>query len=93
MRDYTVKTPDQLAPLLRSFRKARGLNQSSAATLIGTTQQAISAIERDASSTSIERFIKLLAALDVELVLRDNRTTKTEGSPRQAGQSKTTGKW
>jgi HTH-type transcriptional regulator/antitoxin HipB len=73
MRDYTVRTADQLTSLLRSFRNRRGKGQSQIAIELGTTQQEVSRLERDPAATSVERLMKVLAALEVDLVLRDRK--------------------
>jgi HTH-type transcriptional regulator/antitoxin HipB len=90
MRDYTVRTADQLTSMLRSFRNRRGKAQSEIAVQLGTTQQEISRLERDPIAMSVERLMKVLAALDVDLVLRDR---KSEADlPNQSG-SPTSERW
>lgn len=69
--DYVLRTSDQLRPILQGFRKARHCTQSELAGRLGISQQALSAIERDPDSVSVGRLMQLLAALDVEIVLRD----------------------
>jgi HTH-type transcriptional regulator/antitoxin HipB len=73
MRDYPVRTEDQLAIFLQSFRKARGLTQAELAVRLGITQQTLSDMERNAASASAGRLMRVLAALEVDLVLRDKR--------------------
>ena len=73
MKDYPIRTDAQLAMLLRSFRKARGLTQAQLAKEMGVTQQTLSSAERNAASMSVGRLTRLLSALGVELVLRDTR--------------------
>jgi HTH-type transcriptional regulator / antitoxin HipB len=75
MQDFAVRAPSQLGTLIAGFRKARQLSQQALAAKLGSTQQAVSAFERDASPGSVERLMKTLAALDVELVLRDRRAS------------------
>ena len=67
---FAVRSADQLPGLLQGFRKAAGLTQAQVATRLGVTQQTLSALERNASSVSAARLMKLLAVLGVELVLR-----------------------
>lgn len=69
MKDFPVRTPQQLPSLLQSFRKARGLTQADVAQRLGVTQQTLSALERNAESVSVERLMRLLAILEVELTL------------------------
>jgi HTH-type transcriptional regulator / antitoxin HipB len=83
--EYVIRTPAQLGPILKSRRQQRGLTQSSAASTVGLKQPTVSALETDASRSSVETLYKLLSALDLELVLRDKqaesakrRSTKRE---------------
>ena len=45
--DYLISIPDQLAPQLRSLRKARRLSQADLALKLGVSQSRIVAIERN----------------------------------------------
>lgn len=69
--EYILRTADQLRPILKGFRNARGYSQTELAGRLGITQQALSALEREPDSASVGRLMQLLAALDVEIVLRD----------------------
>lgn len=71
MADYPVRTDQQMALLIRSFRKARGLTQADLAQAQGVTQQAASAFERNPSAASVGRLLRTLSAMGVELVLRE----------------------
>jgi len=89
MQDFVVHTPDQLGPLVASFRRARHMSQAELARKLGTTQQAISKLEQDPTVVSVERLMKTLAALGVELVLRDTRSIQV-GSRKTASDSSVT---
>ncbi len=80
MSEFPVRTPDQLPGLLQSFRKASGLTQADVAARLGVTQQTLSALERNATTVSAGRLMKVLGILGVELVLR-----KSSGAQPQAG--------
>lgn len=82
MEDFSVRTPDQLPGLLQSFRKASGLTQADVAARLGITQQTLSALERNATTVSAARLMKLLSILGVELVLRSR-----SGAPPPSGSS------
>jgi HTH-type transcriptional regulator / antitoxin HipB len=82
MQDYAVRAPSQLATLIAGFRKARKLSQRELASRLGTVQQSVSAFEREPGPASIERLLKTLAALDVELVLRDRQAPSPAGARR-----------
>lgn len=69
--DYPVAIPDQLAPHLRSLRKARGLSQMQLALQLEVTQSRIAAIESKPSVVSMGQLVDLLRVLGVQLVLRD----------------------
>lgn len=71
MRDYPVRTEQQIALLIKSFRKAKGLTQGDLAHALGVTQQTASALERNPATASVSRFMRTLSALGVELVLRE----------------------
>lgn len=75
--DYTLQLPDQLAPHLRALRKSRGLSQAALASKLGLTQSRIAAIERNPAALGAGQLLRVLSALDVQLVLRDTRTTNT----------------
>jgi HTH-type transcriptional regulator/antitoxin HipB len=67
---YPIKTPQQLGAVLQGFRKQRGLTQAQVARTGGLLQSAVSELELDSSTASLNRIFKLLAALDLELVVR-----------------------
>jgi len=71
MADYPVRTDQQMALLIKSFRKARGLTQADLALAQGVTQQAASAFERYPSAASVGRLLRTLSAMGVELVFRE----------------------
>lgn len=73
--DYLIKTPDQLGSVLKGFRRDRDLTQAQVGGLVGLPQNAISEIEADPGRTSVSRVFKLLAALDLDLVVRPRQRT------------------
>lgn len=70
MSDLVLKHPQQLAPLLRALRAQAGLSQAQLAGRLGVTAQAISRLEQRPEGASVERLMRVLAALKFELVLR-----------------------
>ena len=88
MEDFPVRTPDQLPGLLQSFRKAAGLTQADVAARLGVTQQTLSALERNATTVSAARLMKLLAILGVELVLRKPASSPARSGPPARGAGK-----
>jgi HTH-type transcriptional regulator/antitoxin HipB len=72
--DYPVKTIRQLQPILKAFRKVRGLTQGELAQELGVSQQALSSLESKPHRASFERLLAYLFALDVEIVLRERKS-------------------
>lgn len=73
--DYLLNFPGQLKQHLRSIRKARGLTQAKLAEALGLYQSRIAEIEANPATISVEQFFKVLAALDVRVVLRAEETS------------------
>jgi len=84
MREFHVRSPDQLPALLQSFRKAKGWTQAETALRLGVTQQTYSALERNAGKVSAERLLQLLNLLGVELLLQTKPTSDTDTVIRAA---------
>lgn len=90
--DYLIAISDQLAPQLRSLRKARGLNQADLAFKLGVTQSRIAAIERNPAAVSAGQLLALLKVLGVDLVLRDTQAPPGDTSaPPDIPNSSSTG--
>jgi len=70
MRNFPIKTPDQLKTMLRSLRRAQGLSQSKFGRRVGLSQERISAIENHPERVTTDQLLTLLMALDMELVIR-----------------------
>ena len=77
MPDFAIRTAEQLPAVLQGFRKQAGLTQAATAMRLGITQQALSALERNAEKISAERVLELLSILGVELVLRQGSAAPT----------------
>ena len=72
--EQIVRTPAQLAQLLIGLRRQRGLSQAALAQKAGGISQArISALELNPGRFTLERLLLILAALDLELVVRPRR--------------------
>ena len=69
MKPLWLQTPAQLSNHLRSFRKARGLTQAALGELTGLDQTRIAKIERDPRLVSVGQLLKLLAVLQVRVLL------------------------
>jgi HTH-type transcriptional regulator / antitoxin HipB len=77
MKEFVVRTPQQLGPVLQGYRKSQSLTQANVGQAVGLPQSEISRLELDASSASLSRVFKLLAALNLELVVRPRDKTAT----------------
>ncbi|MCW4456136.1 helix-turn-helix domain-containing protein [Flavobacterium sp. MXW15] len=78
---YTVRTPQQLAPLMRAFRKQAGLSQAQLAEQLGISRQAITALEREPEAATFERLMKVWAVLGLEVSLRHNGHDTAAATP------------
>jgi HTH-type transcriptional regulator / antitoxin HipB len=82
--DYPVKTPQQLAQVLKGIRKDRRLTQATIASRMGSVQSKISALELQPGRTSVERLLRVLSILGVDLILRDRSTPTRNRTPSKS---------
>ena len=73
MNDYPIKTPEQLGAVLQGCRKTHQLTQAQVGARVGLPQKEVSKLEKNPANTSLVRVFKLLAALDLELMVRPRR--------------------
>lgn len=66
---YLISTLPQLSQALRDARKFQGLNQESTGKLVGLLPKTISALENHPGSVTIDSLLKLLSALDLEMII------------------------
>jgi HTH-type transcriptional regulator/antitoxin HipB len=78
--DYSVRTLEQLEPVLVAFRKKQGLTQAEMAQRTGVSQQALSALESKPHRASFERLLSYLSALNVEIILREKEPSVAHSS-------------
>lgn len=71
MKSYPIKTPQQLGAVLQGYRKTRSLTQAQVGERVGWPQKEVSKLETDPSTTSFARVFKLLAALNLDLVVKE----------------------
>ena len=67
--DYPLKTLSQLRPILVGFRKKAGLTQKDVAARLGISQQSYAAFEANPEAASVERLVRVLRLVDVEIKL------------------------
>ena len=70
MTDYPIRTPEQLGSVLRGYRSELALTQKDVGARVGLPQNAVSQIETEPGRAGLARIFKILAALDLEFVLR-----------------------
>ncbi|MBD8637778.1 helix-turn-helix domain-containing protein [Stenotrophomonas sp. CFBP 13725] len=79
-----IRTPHQLAPLMRAYRLKAGLSQAALAARLGISRQAVTALEKAPEAATFERLMKVWALLGIEVSLQeaasvaDKRTTGLE---------------
>lgn len=61
--NHRVDTPEQLKAVLRGLRRARGLNQTEAGSLIGVSQRRLASIEANPDGTAFDQVTRLVLAL------------------------------
>jgi HTH-type transcriptional regulator/antitoxin HipB len=78
---YSIKTIQQLRPILQGFRKSRGMTQAMMAEHLGVKQQTYAELEANPAAVSVERLLKVLRVLGVELVLSQADDDTTQEGP------------
>lgn len=73
--DCPIKTPTQLGAVLKGYRRDRKITQANLGAKVGLPQNAVSEIEASPERSSLARVFKLLAALDLDLVVRPRQPT------------------
>jgi len=69
--EQVIQAPAQLGVLLRGARRERGMSQQQLALRAGgTSQNRLSQLELQPGRFTVERLLLILAALDLELVVR-----------------------
>lgn len=87
---YPIQTPTQLAPYLRSLRKARRLTQAQLGQILGVTAARVSEIERDPGTVAFAQVQHVLQLLGAQLVIETRETTE---SPTSSGDIPADGEW
>lgn len=75
---YVVIIVNQLPYTLKSIRKQKPLRQIDIQKRTGMLPKTVSALENHPETVSIESFMKLLSALDLELYLQEKRNDPDE---------------
>ncbi|MEO8859287.1 MAG: helix-turn-helix domain-containing protein [Burkholderiaceae bacterium] len=70
--NFPVHFSSQLREHLRALRKGRGLTQAALGQLLGVGQARIAEIENNPGVVSVDQLMKVLSALSVSMVLRED---------------------
>ncbi|MFM9090093.1 MAG: helix-turn-helix domain-containing protein [Cyanobium sp.] len=74
--EQVIRAPAKLGTLLKGVRQQQGLSQQDLALKAGGTSQArLSQLELQPGRLTLERLLLILAALDLELVVRTRQST------------------
>lgn len=68
--EHLVTTSEALGEALKRARELKGLNQTEAGHLFNLTQRTVSTLEHGAPGTRLDTLFRMLAALDLEIVVR-----------------------
>ncbi|WP_109128051.1 helix-turn-helix domain-containing protein [Aggregatibacter segnis] len=68
-----ITTAKMLSHVIREFRYQGELSQTDVAKLTGTTQARISAFENEPERTKLETLFKILAGLELELIVQPRK--------------------
>lgn len=72
-----ARSPQQLGAILRRYRKKGSLTQTDVAARTQLRQATISALENGEAGTRLKTLTKVLAALDLELVVQPRRKSRS----------------
>ncbi len=78
MAERLITSLEVLGATIRSKRKRSRLSQGDLGRSIGVHQTTLSAIENGSSRVRLDTLLRVLSALDYELILRDKKTIPPE---------------
>ena len=84
---HPIKTLGQLTPMLKAFRKTKGLTQAAMAEKLGITQQSYAYFEANPASATLERLFMVLRMLDVEISLAQALPAAVKTAGQKAGKA------
>ena len=84
--NFPVHFSSQLREHLRALRKERGLTQAALGQLLGVGQARIAEIENNPGVISVDQLMKVLSALSVSMVLRDDDADAASDRVSDGGQ-------
>ena len=75
-----IRTPAQVGQLLQGQRKRLGLSQTELGMQVGLSQKRESALELAPDRITLDQLLRMLAALDLELVIQDKAASEPDRS-------------
>lgn len=75
---YVITSVNQITHVLRSVRTGKSLRQKDVGELTGMLPKTVSALENHPGTVTLESLFKLIAALDLELILADKEQCDTD---------------
>jgi HTH-type transcriptional regulator/antitoxin HipB len=75
-----VYSPESLGSAIRRQRHAKGLTQEEAGQDFNIDQTTVSSIEQGAKGTRLETLFRILAALDLEIIVQSKTSDDTSES-------------
>jgi HTH-type transcriptional regulator/antitoxin HipB len=77
--DHKIVSTQSLGEALRAARKVKGMSQGQVGRSVGLDQPSMSKIERGEASARVDTLFRLLAALDLELIIQPRQKPLGEG--------------
>ena len=74
--DQIIYSPKSLGSALKRQRKIKKLSQTEAGDAFKLDQTTVSSIEQGALGTRLETLFRMLAALDLEMIIRPKKNTQ-----------------
>jgi HTH-type transcriptional regulator / antitoxin HipB len=78
-----VHSPKSLGSVIKRRRKAKKLTQEEAGSAFKIEQSTVSSIEQGTPGTRIETLFRILAALDLEMVIQQKKTIKPKSKVKE----------
>ena len=75
---HKISSPENLGQALRAERKQKGQSQKAVGHSVGMEQHTISKIEKGNPGTELNTLFRLLAALDLELIIQPRQKPSIE---------------
>ncbi len=72
--EQLIHSPQSLGNAIKRQRKAKQLSQKDAGSAVKIEQSTISSIEQGAPGTRLETLFRILAALDLEMIIRPKKS-------------------